>query len=121
MVKLVFCLHRSVGMDEAEFHRYWRDVHAPLVQAHAAALGISRYVQVHTVHPALNVALGATRQAPPAFDGVAELWFEDLDVLASRAATPEGAEAAEMLLTDERRFIDHSRSPLFVCAEHAVI
>jgi len=121
MIKLVFCLHRRAGMAEADFHQYWHDVHAPLVQTHADALGISRYVQVHAVQPHLNQALGATRHAPPPYDGVAELWFEDLDVLATRSATAEGAAAAEALLADERRFIDHARSPLFVCEEHEII
>ncbi len=121
MVKLVFCLTRRDGMEEAEFHRYWRDEHAPLVQRHAATLGIARYVQLHTGNPGLNDALAATRQAPPSYDGVAELWFDDLETLATRAATPEGAVAAEILLTDERRFIDHTRSPIFVGEEHAVI
>jgi hypothetical protein len=62
-----------------------------------------------------------TRHAPPPYDGVAELWFDDLETLANRAATPEGAAAAEILLTDERHFIDHARSPIFVGEEHAVI
>lgn len=69
----------------------------------------------------LNEALAATRQAPERFDGVAELWFDSADALSVAASTPEGAAAGEALLTDERRFIDHSHSPLFLADEHPVI
>jgi uncharacterized protein (TIGR02118 family) len=60
MIKLVFCLRRLPGMDEAEFHRYWREVHAPLVQSNSAALGIRRYVQVHATPGSLTDALAAS-------------------------------------------------------------
>ena len=85
------------------------------------ALGIRRYVQVHKVRSPLNDVLAATRQAPEGFDGVAELWFDSADAISAAASSPEGATASEMLLADERRFIDHSRSPLFIAEEHEVI
>jgi uncharacterized protein (TIGR02118 family) len=120
MVKLMFCVVRRSDVAEPEFHRYWREEHGPLVISHAATLRIARYVQSHTAQPSLNLALAATRGAPSAYDGVAELWFEDLDALGA-AATPAGAAAAAALLEDERRFIDHARSPLFLTEELAVI
>jgi uncharacterized protein (TIGR02118 family) len=121
MVKLIFCLRRRADISEAEFHRYWRDEHGPLVARHASALGIRRYVQLHTVFPEVNALLAASRGSPEAFDGVAELWFDDADALARRAGTDEGRAAAAELADDEKRFIDHDRSPLFVAEEHAVI
>jgi uncharacterized protein (TIGR02118 family) len=121
MVKLVFCLVRHPEVDAAEFHRYWREEHAPLVVSHAEVLGIRRYVQAHTVSPHLNVALATTRGAPDGYDGVAELWVDSVDALVSAAASPEGAAASQELLADERRFIDHSRSPIFLTEEHSVL
>jgi uncharacterized protein (TIGR02118 family) len=121
MVKLVFCVRKRPDIDEVEFHRYWRDVHGPLVAGVATALGIRRYVQVHNLPSPLNDVLAATRQAPACFDGVAELWFDSADAISAAASSPEGAAASEMLLADERRFIDHSRSPLFIAEEHEVI
>ena len=41
MVKLVFCLHRRADIDEAEFHRYWREVHGPLAASFAPVLSSS--------------------------------------------------------------------------------
>jgi uncharacterized protein (TIGR02118 family) len=121
VVKLVFCVRRRTDIDAAEFHRYWRDVHGPLVASVASALRIRRYVQVHTLTTPLNDLLAATRQAPESFDGVAELWFDSAEAISAAASTTEGAAAGELLLTDERRFIDHSRSPLFLAEEHGVV
>lgn len=121
MVKLVFCVRRHPDIEKSEFHRYWRDVHGPLVASVAPALGIRRYVQVHTVPTPLNDVLAATRHAPECFDGVAELWFDSAEAISAAASTPEGAAAGELLLKDELRFIDHSRSPLFLAEEHGLI
>jgi uncharacterized protein (TIGR02118 family) len=121
VVKLIFCLRRRDDITEEEFHRYWRDEHGPLVARHASVLGIRRYVQVHTVAGPVNTMLAASRRGPEAYDGVAELWFDDVDALVTSAGSEKGLAAAAELAADERRFIDHSRSPLFVADEHPVI
>jgi uncharacterized protein (TIGR02118 family) len=121
MVKLIFCLHRRQDISEEEFHRYWRDEHGPLVARHASALGIRRYVQLHRVGGPVNGVLSASRGTPDGYDGVAELWFDDADALVDAAGTDEGRRAAAELAADEERFIDHSRSPLFVAEEQTVI
>ncbi|HUD17238.1 MAG TPA: EthD domain-containing protein [Acidimicrobiales bacterium] len=121
MIKLIFCLRRRQDISEEEFHRYWRHEHGPLVIRHAATLGIRRYVQLHTVSGPVNAMLAATRGGPEAYDGVAELWFDSADALASSAATEKGMAAAADLARDEERFIDHARSPLFVADEQAII
>jgi len=121
MVKLIFCLRRRTDITEEEFHRYWREEHGPLVSRHAPALGIRRYVQLHTVGGPVNELLAATRHSPEAYDGVAELWFDDADALATSAGSDQGRAAAAELARDEQRFIDHSRSPLFVADEYPII
>lgn len=122
MIKLVFCLKRLPHLSLAEFQDYWLNTHGPLVRSHAEALKIRRYVQSHIIeNPGLNQALAASRGAPEGFDGVAELWWDNLEDFAASASTDEGREAARILLDDERTFIDHARSPLWVSEEHAVI
>ena len=54
MIKIVFCLRRRADLSRDEFQTYWRDTHAPLVQSHADALGIRRYVQVHSIDDAVS-------------------------------------------------------------------
>ena len=121
MIKLLFGLHRLPHLSRAEFQRYWIERHAPLVRSHAAALGIRRYLQTHTLDDALNDALQASRGGPEAFDGVAELWWDSAEALAAAIASPAGRAAGEALLEDERRFIDLARSPLFVAEEHPIV
>jgi len=121
MMKLVFCLRRLPHLSRAEFQRYWRETHGPLVRRHAAVLGIRRYVQAHTLEDPVQDALRASRGGPEAYDGVAELWWDDLETLAQVTASPEGRAAGLALLEDEQRFIDLARSPLFVAIEHPII
>jgi uncharacterized protein (TIGR02118 family) len=122
VIKLVFCLRRRAELSREEFQRYWRETHAPLVRERGAALGIRRYVQVHTLPPGTSAALAASRAVEDEeFDGVAELWWDSLEALAAAAATAEGRRAGAELLEDERRFIDLPRSPIFLAVEHVVL
>jgi uncharacterized protein (TIGR02118 family) len=120
MIKLVFCLNRRPEIPDEEFHRYWRDEHAPLVAKHAGALGIRRYVQAHGLNHDLSRALAANRGSPEGFDGVAEAWFDSIDALSDAASSEPGRTAGRELFADERRFIDHSRSPIFLTEEHPI-
>ena len=121
MIKLVFCVTRQAHLSREEFQRYWRERHGPLVRECAKALGIRRYVQVHTLDSPLNEGLRRGRGGPAGYDGVAELWFDSLDALAAAGATPEGKAAGRRLVEDERTFIDLARSPVFVAEEHPVV
>lgn len=121
MIKLVFCLRRKEGLSLEGFQQYWLEQHAPLVRSHAEALGIRRYVQVHTVTTRVNEALRTSRGGPEGFDGVAELWWDSIEDLAATGATPEGAAAARELLEDERKFIDLENSPLWLAEEHQIV
>ena len=121
MVKLVFALRRRPEMSRAEFQRYWREQHAPLVQSHAEELGIRRYVQVHSLPAEAQAMLRASRQAPAEYDGVAELWYDSLEAIAAAVGTEAGRTASIALLEDERRFIAHKSSPLWFGEEYPII
>jgi uncharacterized protein (TIGR02118 family) len=121
MVKLYFCARRLPHLSREEFQRYWRERHGPLVRRHAAVLRIRSYVQHHTALDPANDALRASRGGPEAFDGVAELTWESEEALTAGLSTPEGREAGQALLEDERRFIDLERSPLWWVADDVVM
>ena len=121
MIKLTFCLRRQPDLSRAEFQRYWRETHAPLVAERAERLGVLRYVQCHTIdaeglHDSLRQRNGG---APEAFDGLAELWFESLDAFV--ADRPDARTAAAELLADERNFIDLPSSPMWLAEEHQIV
>ena len=69
----------------------------------------------------LDSALRASRGAPEGYDGVAELWWKSREDFVAASATPEGVAAGRELLEDEARFIDLSRSPLWLGEEKPVI
>ncbi|KAJ9612929.1 hypothetical protein H2200_002870 [Cladophialophora chaetospira] len=47
-VQVTVFIKRKPGMSEEEFHKYWTEVHAPLVEEWLAKHGGLRYVQHHT-------------------------------------------------------------------------
>lgn len=124
MIKLVMCVRRQPHLSRAEFDRHWIEHHAGLVRKHAATLRIARYIQ----HPPLadeqaQLALQAGRGTLAAdFDGFGELWWDcSLAELAAIRQTPAGAAALRELVTDERRFVDLSRSLLWYATEREII
>jgi uncharacterized protein (TIGR02118 family) len=120
MIKLVYCLRKRVDVQDAEFHRYWLENHGPLVRGFAQAIGARKYIQSHTVLPALNEAFAASRDLAPAYDGITEVWWDDAAALEAGMGTAEGQEAHRRLKEDEAKFIDFSQSRVFMTEEHEI-
>jgi uncharacterized protein (TIGR02118 family) len=121
MIKLTFALVRLPHLTREAFQDYWFKTHAPLVASVAEPLGILRYIQTHSLAEEASAPLRASRGAPEPYDGVAELWYESLDSLREKMGSPEAQAAGQLLLEDERRFIDHARSPLWWGEEKVVL
>ncbi len=121
MIKLSFCLRRLPHLSREEFQRYWLEKHGPLVRQHAKALGIRRYVQVHSLEGPASEGLRASRGAPEEYDGIAELWFDAENVNSVVRTTDEARAAGRALLEDERKFIDLANSPLWFSEEKEII
>ena len=122
MIKLVYVVRRKSGMTREEFQQYWREHHGPLVRSVADSLGIRRNVQTHTAYEELNArAPGARGQMQPPYDGLVEVWYDDLAELQRRGSSSEGQEAVATLIEDEAKFIDFSRSALWFADEHVMI
>ncbi len=119
MIRLEYLLRRKPGMSRDEFQDYWKNSHGPLVASFSTALGIQRYVQVHTIDdPGTEAAQKARGGMEPHYDGVAELWWDNEDSLVQAMNSDAGAAAGEALLDDERRFIDLANSPLWFAYEY---
>ena len=121
MLKIAFCLRRLPELSHEEFRRHWYEQHAPLVRKHQEVLRIARYIQFHSDLGALSERLRAFRTSPEPFDGIAEIWYESREALETLGKDPEARKASRELLEDERRFIDLSRSPIWVGAEKVII
>ncbi|WP_298191240.1 EthD domain-containing protein [Novosphingobium sp.] len=118
MIKLTFCLRRLPHLSHGEFQDYWLNTHGPLVASVRDALKIRRYVQLHSLADTDNAPFSVARGAPEAYDGVAQLWWDSLEDLAS--SSPEAIAAGALLLEDERKFIDLPRSPLWLGEEKVI-
>jgi uncharacterized protein (TIGR02118 family) len=107
MIKLVYCITRKPGLSDAEFFGYWERVHGRLG---ARIPGLRRLVQSHRL-----AVPGDTR--PGDYDGLAELWFDDLAALLAARASPEWQASS----ADEAHFIDATRTAYFVTEEHPIL
>jgi uncharacterized protein (TIGR02118 family) len=109
MYKHIALLVRKAGMSHEEFVDYWQTNHTPIARE------IEGVVRYHTVLPA--------DPAASEFDGVAELYFEDLDALhdalgseGSRDYDPARGKAKEAR-EDVDGFLDVERRPRFIGEE----
>lgn len=122
MIKLMFCLRRLPHLGVEEFQDYWLNQHGPLVRSVAKVLNIRRYVQSHTqFDPRLGGVSNARGTVELPYDGVAELWFDDIEAILASGVTEEGRAAGQLLLEDEQRFIDLPNSPLYFVREHVIV
>lgn len=122
MIKLVFCVKRRPDIAETDFYDYWLNQHGPLVKSKAQDLNIARYVQSHTTSADLGSAISSARGLrPDGYDGIAELWWDDLDSLLAGTDSDAGQEASRLLAEDEARFIDMEASTIFFTREHEVM
>ena len=113
MVKLTICAVRKSGMSHEEFDRYWRDVHGPLVKSvEEFTRHIRRYVQCHGIASA--TPLGSEGQ----YDGIAELWFDDV---ASMELAFNEPRYLEVIKPDERKFVDLDKCVSYISEELEVI
>lgn len=106
MVTMVTWFKRKPGMSIEEFGKYWSGPHAELV---LTMPGFHRYHQCHTLP-------GIYKKTEPVYDGVALLWFENGDAVREMSAS----KAAQEVLVDEKRFIDHSYYGSILTDEHLI-
>ena len=107
MIKLVYCITKKPGLTDEEFFHYWENVHGPIG---ARIPRLRRLVQSHR----LSVP-GDKHQ--PDYDGMAELWFDDVEALLAARQSPEWKASSE----DEANFIDHSKIAYIVSEEHIIL
>ena len=88
MIKLTFCLVRAPHLTLPEFQDYWLNKHAPLVTSFREVLRIRKYVQAHSLDPSVSEVIRNSRGLPDQFDGVAQLWWDNMDDVAFQITGP---------------------------------
>tara|TARA_Y100001970_G_scaffold65147_1_gene83378 strand:- start:2086 stop:2463 length:378 start_codon:yes stop_codon:yes gene_type:complete len=122
MLKLTFCMHRLPHLTRDEFQNYWINQHPLSAPRNAAeVLGIRKYVQVFSIPEEDNKQVKEIRDGADEFDGVAEIWIDDLETFTTKWKTGEGKKAFESFLEDEKNFVDWERSVCFLAEEKVVL
>lgn len=106
MIKSVVFFKRRPGMPVDRFQAYWRTRHPDVV---TGLPGIRRYVQSHTLP-----SIYAKRE--PVYDGIAEVWADDLDALRAMVRAPH----YQVVKDDEAVFIDGASMGGLVTQEHVI-
>jgi uncharacterized protein (TIGR02118 family) len=106
MIKLVYCITKKASLTDQEFFDYWENIHGPIG---ARIPRLRKLVQSHRL-----TIPGDKRRSD--YDGMAELWFDDLEALLAARESPEWKASTE----DEANFIDHDRVAYFVSEEDVI-
>jgi len=107
MIKLVYCITKKPSLTDEEFFHYWENVHGPIG---ARIPGVRKLVQSHRL-----TVPGDQRR--PDYDGMVELWFDNVDALLTSRRSPEWKASSE----DEENFVDHTKVAYFVSEEHVIL
>jgi uncharacterized protein (TIGR02118 family) len=110
MVKVMTLLKKKAGLTQEEFSQYWKETHGVLVAR--TVPGVKRYVQNHVIK------LPGGRE--PVFDGVAELWYENMESWQKSAEWYLG-DKGKIIRDDEEKFIDKSKMVFIVAEEQEVL
>jgi uncharacterized protein (TIGR02118 family) len=107
MIKLVYCITKKAGLSDEEFFHYWKNIHGPIG---ARIPRLRKLVQSH------RLALPQDNHRPD-YDGMAELWFDDINDLLAARQSPEWKASTQ----DEENFIDPNKVAYFVTEEHVIL
>ncbi len=113
MVKFTILLVRHPSLTPEQFVEHHRRVHADLfLSTPIVRETVRRYVQQH----ALPVALPG--MPPVKYDGVTELWFDDVEAIARLFSDPE---YLARIRPDEASFLELAGCDFIVSTENVVL
>jgi uncharacterized protein (TIGR02118 family) len=105
VIKVIILLPRRSDMIPEAFARYTQEQHLSLV---TQLPGLRRLV--------VNRVLPDPNGPPPAYDAIAEDWFDDLAAMGAAFASPEG----QAVLADAPNFLDMSRLQVLAVEEEDI-
>lgn len=113
MVTLICFVKAKAGMSRAAFHRYWSEVHGPLVASIPEARNhTTYYAQYHRLDEDYD------RPGSPDFDGVAVQTFTSMEAFQSFVREPA---VVERLAPDSPKFLDPDVNFLIFTGEPEIL
>jgi len=116
-IRISALLYRKEGTTEAEFHRYWSEIHGPLVRDWFLRYDVVGYRQVHTTVETKALFAGAGSGALSC-DGIADVYFKDLATYREAFKDPY---YVEKVAPDEARFLNREKTLVTVGYDYVVI
>jgi len=113
MLKLTIFVVRKPGLSFDEFDTYWKTKHKAVIeQTHEFNRHIRRYTQCHAVRS--DAIFGEKSK----YDGIAELWFDDVEKMNEAFNEPK---YLEVVRPDELHFVAVDKCLSFVSEELHVL
>jgi uncharacterized protein (TIGR02118 family) len=109
VIKVFALIPKLPHVTDEKFHAHWRNPHGELARRITT---IRRYSQSHAV------ASTVSGFAPSAYLGIAEVYFDSVEVAAAMGDDPNYRDYAG---ADEPNFIDQSRLAFLFCAERVAL
>ncbi len=106
MIKMISFAKRKQGMPVDEFQNYWISAHALKVKGYP---GLRKYAVSLTLQSGYG-------RGEPAYDGVAELWFDDLNDFEKTRHSSEFAAGVQ----DLHNFIDMNTRGMILVDDHII-
>jgi len=106
MIHIHYFITRKDSLDDAAFHRYWRETHGPLVKP---ITQLRSHVQSHRIPYAGSNS---------SYDGEGEVLIDSLATLEEMRRSKEYLEGP---LADERNFIDLKRVEWMATRDHVIV
>lgn len=112
MIKFTAMLVRSAGKTHEQFVTHHKNAHAELFMSlPESQQHVRRYVQSH------NLELDLPGMPASRYDGVTEIWFDDVDGF---AAVFTSQQYMDTIRPDEESFLDLSAGDVFLTTENVV-
>jgi uncharacterized protein (TIGR02118 family) len=105
LLMIVYPLRRLPAMTSVAFHDYWLNNHAAIART---LPGLRGYRQFHADAEETSAAGKLIGVGISDFEGAAQGYFKNPEDFLSIMSQPE----VQVALEDEKKFIDHSRSPI---------
>jgi uncharacterized protein (TIGR02118 family) len=113
MIKFTILLRKRADLSHDEFVVYHKTKHAPLfISLPEVQQYVRRYVQSHTL------AVDLPGMPPPAYDGITELWFDNVEAIGQVFASEQ---YLALIRPDEEKFLDLAGCGIMICAENPVM
>jgi uncharacterized protein (TIGR02118 family) len=112
MYKSIALLKAKPGMSREDFVRYYETRHAPLIRSL-----LPQIVEYRRNFIDLEGAFIFEGASAPDFDVITEIWYQDRAAYDAMVATVMKPEIDKQIAEDEARFLDRSKTRMFVVDE----